>query len=177
MEAWFKHNGGDGSAFNKILDYAGTDGLVVDDLTGDVRFRINSDPVEDSFFGPVTSGQWHYVAVVFDTQGNSVVPDPARAGEVMITGVADLYMDGVLVDSTGPLTINGFGDELDRVIGIGQHPFGGDKFNGIVFEPRVTLGVLSAAQLQYVPEPASLVLLAFAVMLGTPMLARRRRAC
>ena len=59
--------------------------------------RINSDTNLDSVIGPVDAGQWHYVASVFDTQGNSVVGGS-------ISGIFRLYLDGSLVNTTDPVT-------------------------------------------------------------------------
>ncbi len=155
METWFNWNGT--GSVNSMIDYAGTEKLVLDTAQGsgnEVRMRINSDASLDSLIGTVGAGEWHYVAAVFDTQGNAV-----DAGS--ITGLFRLYLDGNLVDTTGNLTISDFGDSLDRPIGVGKHPlnFEADRFDGLIFEPRVSLGALSQSELLYVPEPSGLILL------------------
>ena len=52
------------------------------------------------------------------------------------------------------VTKDDFGDSLNRPIGVGRHPlgFGGDHFDGLVYEPRVTLGALAPFDLLWVPE-------------------------
>ena len=155
-EAWFKWNGG--GNVNSIIDYAGTEKLVVplaQAPDGEARMRINSDAGLDSIIGPVNAGQWHYAAAVFDTQGNAAEPDPGFAGDFMIAGQFTLFMDGVSV-GTNDVTISGFGDSLDRAIGVAKHPlgFGGDNFDGLVYEPRVTLGPLDADELLFEQQAA-----------------------
>lgn len=169
MESWFKWKGG--GTVNSIIDYAGTEKLVIDTREGagnEVRMRVNSDATLDSVIGTVDANQWHYAAAVFDTLGN-----PVDGGS--ITGKFDLYFDGSLVQTTADVTISEFGDTLDRNIGTAKHPqgFESDFFDGLVYEPRVSLGALEQSELLYVvPEPSSVVLLAlgFAAMLW-----RRRR--
>ena len=131
MEAWFKWNGA--GSVNSLIDYAGTEKIVLDTAQGagnEVRMRINSDSSLDAVIGTVAADQWHYVAAVFDTQGNTV-----NAGS--ITGIFRLYLDGSLADTTGNLTISDFGDSLARPIGVAKHPlnFEADRFDGLVFEP------------------------------------------
>jgi hypothetical protein len=130
--------------------------------------RINSDGSFDQIVGSVNPDEWHYVASVFDTQGGVV-------DNGSIAGIFRLYLDGALVNTTGEVTISDFGDSLNRPIGIAKHPlnFAGDRFAGLVFEPRVSLGALGANDLLYVvPEPASLTLFACALLFG--LTARRR---
>ena len=156
MESWIWWDGT--GTVNSIIDYAGTEKLVVDTRQGagnEVRMRINSDSAMDSLIGTIQPETWHYVAAVFDTAGGAV-----DAGA--ISGTFDLYLDGSLVNTTDTLTISDFGDSLDRPIGVAKHPsnFELDRFNGLVFEPRVTLGALSSGDLLYVvPEPSSVVLM------------------
>ena len=168
LEAWFRWDGT--GSVNSILDYAGTEKLVIDTNVGagdELRMRINSDPNFDSIIGSVAPGQWHYAAAVFDTLGNAV-----DGGA--ITGEFRLYLDGQLMSTTDSRTVSEFGDSLDRPIGIGKHPlnFEADRFAGLVFEPRVTLGALAAEDLLYVvPEPHSVALFACGMV---PLLRRRR---
>jgi hypothetical protein len=144
-ETWFKWNGG--GNINSIIDYAGTEKLVINP---DLRMRING---LDSPLATVSTGQWHYAAVVFDTQGNAAIPDDGFPGDYTISGVFDLYLDGTALGTTDEVTINGFGDSLDRGIGVAKHPlgFGGDFFDGLVYSPRVTLGALAESELLYAP--------------------------
>lgn len=53
--------------------------------------------------------------------------------------------------SVSNVTITNFGDSLNRTIAVGAHPlgFGGDFFNGQIYEPRASLGALPNAELLY----------------------------
>jgi hypothetical protein len=145
-ETWFNWSGfGD---INSIIDYAGTEKLVIDVNAGsgmELRMRINSDSALDSFIAEVEPETWYYTAVVFDTQGNEL------AGDDSITGIFNLYLDGELLDTTDELTISNFGDTLDRTIGVSKHPqgFPRDYFEGLIYEPRVSLGALGADELLF----------------------------
>lgn len=74
-------------------------------------------------------------------------------------------------------TITAFGDSLNRTISVGAHPvgFAGDFYNGQIYEPRVSLGALSAGDLLYtaIPEPGAPLLLAFSSVL---VFLRRKRS-
>ncbi len=144
-ETWFKWDGsGD---INSILDYSGTEKMVIDVNAGagnELRMRINSDGSLDSFISEIEEETWYYSAVVFDTLGNDVV-------DASITGVFTLYLDGEVMDVTDELTISDFGDSLNRSIGVAKHPegFPRDFFSGLVYEPRVSLGALDPTELLY----------------------------
>ena len=170
METWFNWNGA--GAINSLIDYAGTEKIVLDTAQGagnEVRMRINSDSALDSVIGTVGADEWHYVAAVFDTQGNTV-----DAGS--ITGIFRLYLDGSLTDTTDSLTISDFGDSLNRTIGVGKHPlnFEGDRFDGLIFEPRVSLGALSQSELLFVPEPGGFVLMVLGALISFRCFGKRR---
>jgi hypothetical protein len=170
METWFFWKGG--GQVNSLIDYAGTEKLVLDTRTGnsEVAMRINSDPSLDSPIGSVSPDEWHYAAAVFDTQGNAV-----EGGS--IDGVFRLYFDGALVNTTETLTITDFGDSLDRGIGVSKHPlnFESDRFDGLIFEPRVSLAALSQDDLLYVvPEPTISCFSLF--LIGLVSIRRSRRS-
>jgi len=163
MEAWFLWNGG--GNVNSIIDYAGTEKFRMIGGTGmlDVNFDSGSGAL------PIASpsvGEWHYVAMVFEHDGN-----PEVGGQ--IGGTATLYFDSNDPLASAAVIKDDFGDSLNRPIGVGRHPLGftGDDFDGLVFEPRVTLGALSSSELMFVPEPGSSVLAG----LGAAMLLFRRR--
>jgi hypothetical protein len=82
---------------------------------------------------------------VFDTQGNEL------AGDFSITGVFNLYLDGELMETTDEVTITEFGDSLGRPIGVLKHPLGfaRDFFDGLVYEPRISLGALAPSELLF----------------------------
>lgn len=143
-ETWFFWDGaGD---INSIIDYSGTEKLVIDVNQGsstELRMRVNSNGALDSYIADVEPETWYYAAVVFDTEGNEMAED------FSITGVFNLYLDGELMDTTDEVTITEFGDSLGRSIGILQHPlaFSRDFFDGLVYEPRVSLGALTESEL------------------------------
>ena len=138
MECWFRWNGG--GTVNSIIDYAGTEKIVLDTrgaTPGLVEFELNNAlrfPI-----GVATPGEWHYVAVVFDTAGAALNPDGTMPGTI------NFYFDDVHLTSEAAATKSTFGDGLDRAIGVGQHPLGfaADFFDGLIFEPRVSLGAVT----------------------------------
>ena len=156
-----------GTSLFKIIDYAGTESLSLTSA-GTVRATLNSSAgtaLHSS--APLAQNQWHHLTMIFDTKGNPAEPDPdpARAGFFQVAGEISLIVDGV---PSGPLAHvrNGFGDSLNRVIGVGAHPTSaaGERFIGLIYNPTVSLGV--------VPEPASLGVLG---VTAVAVLARRRR--
>ena len=146
METWFRWDGG-GGALMVLLDYAGTEKIMVRD-SGELVF-LASDSSWYSLNVSATPGQWHYVAVVFDTEGQAV----GLSGQ---PGMLTMYFD-----STTPLAApaamikSNYGDLLNRSIGIGQHPNGGfhEFLDGRIFEPRVSLGALEPSELLLAGTP------------------------
>lgn len=143
----------------KIIDYAGTEFLQLENVdqgagTADLRFGFN----DEAGLGPILSinaNQWYDVVATFDTQGNTVV-----AGD--LAGLATMVVNGGAPISVA-LTKTGFGDGLNRPIGIGAFSIGSGilELNGLIHDPTVSL----------LPEPASLLLLGLAGLLMV-----RRRA-
>ena len=94
--------------------------------------------------GSIPANQWHYVAVVFkatrlDSQTN-------------VTGNFTFYLDtNVPTGFVSGAVISPYGDSLNRTIGVGTHPvgFSSDFFNGLIYEPRVTLGALPSTGLLF----------------------------
>ncbi len=168
-ETWFKWNGG--GAVKSIINYAGTDKLVIDQRNGaSTSLAMRMDP-NDYMIGDAVSGQWHYVAFVFDSGGNSQVGDT-------IMGNATAYFDSLDPIDLGVVTKSAFGDSLARPIGVGQHPIGFDLdfFDGSVYETRVSLGALGAGELLYIPEPSSCVTLALGLAALLSFRKRRRQS-
>lgn len=165
MEAWFLWNGG--GNVNSIIDYAGTEKFRMIASSGilDINFDSGSGPQPIAL---VSVGEWHYAAAVFTYDGGGV---NATGG---IGGSVTWYFDDNTPLGTAAAIKDDFGDSLNRPIGVGRHPlgFGGDDFDGLIYEPRVTLGALSASELLFVvPEPGTGAL----ALVGTVLLWFRRR--
>ena len=165
MEAWFLWNGG--VNVNAIIDYAGTEKFRMIGGTGLLDYNFDSGSGLLPIAAPSVA-EWHYVAMVFEHDGGAEV-----GGQ--IGGTATLYFDSNSPLATAAVIKDDFGDSLNRAIGVGRHwlGFAGDDFDGLVFEPRVTLGALSSSELLFVPEPGSAMLAGLGAAL---LLFRRRRS-
>jgi Concanavalin A-like lectin/glucanases superfamily len=140
-EAWFKWNGA--GNINAIIDYAGTEKLIRRGT--DPGPAMETDNSTISQIGAASSNQWHYVAVVFTATSSNLASDS-------VTGNYTFYLDTNTPTATvSGITINNFGDTLHQTIGVGTHPagFASDYFNGLIFEPRISLGALPAGSLLF----------------------------
>ena len=136
----------------KIIDYAGTESLQLEDLdlaggTATLRFLFN-----DAAEGPTTTivaNQWYDVSAVFATTAGV-------QGDGSLPGIATLTVDGSSISQAVSKT--DFGDSLDRPIGIGALSVapGIIELHGFIYDPSVSLlpepstallGVLAAAGL------------------------------
>jgi hypothetical protein len=152
-----------GTSLFKIIDYSGTEALSVTS-TGAIRANLNSVATEAAVSAPVTLNEWHHLVVQFDTKGNQPTPDPVRTPELQVSGELSLTVDGITTISITGNRKGGYGDLLNRVIGIGGHPTStGERYIGLIYNPTVSLGI--------VPEPASLGVLAVGIL---GLLVRRR---
>lgn len=151
-----------GTGLFKIIDYAGTESLSLNSA-GQVRANVNSAGAESAFSAPIALNEWHHVIMQFDSKGNRPTPDPVRTPELQVEGELSVTVDGLTTISTTATRKGGYGDLLDRPIGIGGHPTSnGERFLGLLYNPTVSLGI--------VPEPGSLGVLAICVL---GLLARR----
>jgi hypothetical protein len=144
-ETWFKWYGG--GNVNSIIDYAGTEKLRVQ---GGLGINFDQGSGFTQFVASPAVNQWHYVAAVFKYDGL-----PAVNGR--IGGTLTYYFNDNFPLGSVPVIKAPFGDSLNRVIGVGRHPqgFGGDDFNGLVYEPRVSLGARANNQLLFYIPPNS----------------------
>lgn len=136
----------DGSTIliQKIIDYAGTESLQIEDIdlasgTATLRFLFN-----DAGEGPTTTivaNQWYEVSAVFASTG----PIDGTGG---LPGIATLTVDGS--SFTESITKTTFGDGLDRPIGIGALSVAPSiiELHGFIYDPSVSL----------LPEPSALLL-------------------
>ncbi|MDF1713807.1 MAG: hypothetical protein P1U90_16340 [Akkermansiaceae bacterium] len=148
-ETWFKWNGG--SVLNAMIDYAGTEKFRIQTSTGILDFNFDAGSGPQEIATPVIN-QWHYVALVFEHDGQPIDAD------FKIYGTMAWYFDSNEPAGSAPATKDDFGDSLNRTIGVGGHPlgFGADFFTGLLFEPRVTLGALAPTELLYGGSPTEL---------------------
>src|SRR5690606_28070306 len=153
-----------------IIDYAGTEKIVLTAATGELAMLI--DGTGRIPIAVVEPNRWYYVAVVFDTEGAPVDL------QGFATGTVRIYLDSLapLVERPGAIK-NLFGDSLVRPIGVGQHPLGfaADFFDGLIFEPRVSLGVVEPEDLllraRLTDPPSTLLAYEFASDTALPVIA------
>jgi fibronectin type 3 domain-containing protein len=136
-DVWIKWNG-EACPNGKIIDYAGTDFISLND--GELKFGMVNNPgytgTEISTNGLVQD-VWYHVVAIFNTQGNSI------DSEGGIAGLMQLFVDDELVarKNWGKGT---FGDDLNRSIGFGNHPnhYANNDFKGMIYNPCVSYGVI-----------------------------------
>ncbi|MFT5408579.1 MAG: hypothetical protein ACI9NC_001288 [Verrucomicrobiales bacterium] len=142
FETWFKWDGG--GTLNAMIDYAGTEKFRIQTATGALDINFDQGSGLQVLAMP-TANEWHYIAAVFEHDGEPVDAD------LKIYGTLTWYFDSNEPVSTVNVTKDDFGDSLNRTIGVGGHPlgFGADFHNGLMFEPRVSLGALTVAELLF----------------------------
>jgi hypothetical protein len=151
--------GENGFPVQKIIDYAGTESLQLENIdanagTANLRFLFN-----DAAIGPVVpvmANTWYDVVATFLATG------PVE-GDGSLPGVAYLSVDGA-APVTESLSKTSFGDGLNRPIGIGTFSNSANgilNLSGFLYDPSVSL----------VPEPSTMALV---VGLGSLLVLRRR---
>lgn len=145
FECWFKWFGG--GDVNSIIDYAGTEKIRIPGGNGPLDMNFDQGSGAQILEATPVPNAWHYIALVFEHDG-----EPEIGGK--INGTMTWYYDGIEVTGTVNATKDDFGDSLNRVIGVGRHPlaFPRDTFDGLIYEPRVSLGVVAPSQLLYTTE-------------------------
>ncbi len=141
-EVWFKWDGT--GTLNALIDYAGAEKFRMQS-SGVLDFNFDSGSGLQILAEGVTVDEWHYAAVVFEHDGQPVDAD------LKIYGTMTWYFDSNEAVDSVPATKDDFGDSLNRTIAVGGHPLGfsADFVNGLIYEPRVTLGALGPGDLLY----------------------------
>ena len=140
MEVWVKNPGAAPGIDSCALNLGGTYALGIRD--GSLMFFgwVASGNVGSLRTNAFNSGQWNHLAAVLSGP---------NANASSYTAVS-FYLNGNLVAAT-PITFNGL---LSRAASIGNHQYGEwANFNGLIYEPRVSLGALTPSQFTVV-EPA-----------------------
>ncbi len=148
----FEWNGATATT-QKLVDYSGTESLQLDGATGVVGMSFGGDtgsaPDGNVVTTTILPNTWYDITMTFNTGGAPLV-----CGN--ITGIASLYVNGILVSSAAA-TKGTYGDSLDRPIAIGELGYGHVSsyvgLDGSIYDASVDLGVVPP-----VPEPSSLVL-------------------
>ncbi len=162
MEVWVKNavdNSSSGPAF--ALNMFGGHCLGVSDTDEGVKIGyFHGDNSNDLLWTTdyTTSGSWTHLAVVLKTT------DPDGKVFTEVTS----YVNGTAI-YTGSVTLPWW---LDRATSVANHQYGdwGD-LEGLVYEPRISLGALEASEFTVVPEPATMLLLG----LGSLTVLRRKK--
>jgi hypothetical protein len=173
----FLWNGTASPTTQKLIDYAGTESLQLTSLTNNssavLGMAFGGDtgaaPDVDLVSTTILPNTWYNVTMSFNTAGNVL------GGTGDITGIADLWVNGVLV-STATATKGTYGDSLKRPIAIGELAYGHTTsilgLTGDIYSASVELGAVPA------PEPSTLALSAMGGLgfMGMMWKARRRKS-
>jgi len=165
MEVWVKDLSAASSQFPGVGLSMGAMYVLGVAPNGQIGFFPGDDLADLSWTTDQDTSSWTHLAVVMETT------DPSALSYDTITA----YVDGEPIHSAG----HTFPWFLDRAVSVGNHQYnlGWDPTNGLVYEPRVTLGALSPEDFTYaasVPEPSTIALFVLGG-LGLLSLSRRRR--
>lgn len=183
LETWlYRTADTNAPGLEKVLDLGGAAHISIDpdyDPTGDqdiLKFRSHSATAT------LPVGEWHHYAVVFDTLGNSIDVNPSDPNDYALNGSFRIFFDGQQLGADASASLDDYYDGWIQVqaIGIGSHPAsGGERFQGLLYNTRLTMGALAAGEfLLQVPEPSSglLALLGIIGLAGVGRCNRRRES-
>ncbi len=142
IEVWAK---GRGTGNSIILTLSGTHMLYATPTGVKWINEFNQLGIEAE-----TGTGWHHLAGIVS---NPVISDEGLRGDM------SFYVDGVL---RGTVTGTQWFHDLSRGIAVGNHPLKGvnNPFTGRVYEPRLSLGVLTPEEFTIMPAPNFVVELA-----------------
>lgn len=142
MDVWFKGLPGTttSSALQKLIDYAGTEFIAVsgadsdnDGSFGELVVQMsegNTSQVFDADDG-LLSDEWNHVTYSYQVLKGDNLASLSGTIRLTLNGHTFTYNDRILTN---------YGDTLDRPIGIGRHPVGAESYQGLLYNPTVSLG-------------------------------------
>ena len=137
MDAWIRTDGQGLGGSASVIDYAGTERIQFDN-TGAITFRISDGGAQAISSVNVTDNEWHRVNAQFIVTDGSDLANVLGNLRITVDGISEPLVAG---------TLTGFGDSLNRPIGVGGHPIGfaGDVYAGLINDPTVSLGIVPRA--------------------------------
>ncbi len=154
-----------GSGINGIMGMTGTPEVWIRENAGNLEYRFkssSSDFLETGdidISGAKSSGDWHHLAVVYDATAQEI-------RSYLDYSLIDTFADGAI--GTAGTFYTGTGDFRLGAYNTSSSVF----FNGIEDRYRISEGALSPSQFMLIPEPTSVLLMAFGAL---ALLLRRRR--
>jgi hypothetical protein len=151
FDVWFKTDGTSSGIFGSLINYAGTERIELAGQAGGpggladknyLEFRVSSGG-GDYVANPtknISDNQWHHVTSKFIVTDASDPRNLRGDMHLILDGVTHIYKNGVKTSQ---------GDDLNRVISIGNHPTASsqpaglnntDNFDGLIYQPKAWLG-------------------------------------
>jgi hypothetical protein len=144
MEVWVKNPSAPSTSPGYALNMAAIAALGVSS-SGQVGFAYENNQSDPNFFTTIPAGQWAHLAVVMAQPSSSA----------LTYGTISLYVNGVLIYTGNNVTISG--TYRTRAISAGNHQYDDwANYDGLIYEPRVTLGALAPNQFTYKSVPSVL---------------------